>query len=222
MKNFILVFAVLAVVLCVSLAPAQAETIKIGLTVRVDSVGDSYNLLEDKIHVDDIITGFYTYDSLTSNSATYPAYEGAYQYTTAPYGMSLTVGGFTFRTDPANVNFVIGLTNVNGEPDYYTVNSNNNLAVGDGLSVDSMHWQLTDYFGTALSNTELPLMPMDLSKWQSNSLVIRGGQYPFPSPGEKTLFEIIGHVTDVHLVPEPISLGLLGFGSLLLRRNCRK
>jgi len=221
MKNFILVFVVLAVVLCFSAAIVKAEIIKIGLTARVDSIGDSYNLLEDKIHVGDTITGVYTYDSLTSNSATEPEYGGFYLYTISPYGMSLTVGGITFQTNPINVDFRIGLSNnFYGESvDHYGVGSYNNLSLANELSIDNLNWQLTDYFGTALSNTELPLLPMDLSMWQTNRLSIMGGRYPFPSPGEKTLFGIIGHVTDVYLIPEPLSLGLLGFGSLLLRRK---
>jgi hypothetical protein len=221
MKKFILVFVVLAVALCFSAASVKAEIIKIGLTARVDSVGDPYNLLENKIQVGDIITGFYTYDSLTPNSSAWPLYEGAYQYTTAPYGMSLMVGGVTFQTDPANVDFLIDIANVNGEPDYCTVHSNNNLVVGDGLSVDQMHWQLDDYSGTAISSTELPLVPPDLSKW-SNRLSIMGGLYPFPPGGGKTLFGINGHVTDVYLVPEPLSVCLLALGTLFLRRNCKK
>jgi hypothetical protein len=220
MRKLKLSFAVLAFVLCVSFAPAQAETIKIGLTGVVDSVGDSYNLLGGKIQANDIITGFYTYDSLMSNSAPEPEYEGWYQYTTSPYGMSLTVGDITFQTDSENVNFGIEVSNnFYGESrDIYVMNSNNNLSLANGLSIDNLHWQLDDYSGTALSDTALPLEPPDLSKW-SNSLSIMGGQYPFPSPGEKTLFEIIGHVTEVHLVPEPISLCLLAFGGLFLRRK---
>ena len=115
MKTLKFLFVVFAVVLCFSSASVRAEIITIGLTGVVDTVYDSYNLLENKIHVGDIITGFYTYDSLTSNSATYPAYEGAYQYTTAPYGMSLTVAGVTFQTDPANVDF--GLYILNDDPE---------------------------------------------------------------------------------------------------------
>jgi hypothetical protein len=203
---------------------AQADIITIGLTAQVDNVGDSYNLLENKIHVGDTITGFYTYDSSTPNSDPQPQYNGVYPYTTAPYGMSLTVGSVTFQTNSANVNFVVSLTNnFYSDPyDSYGITSHNNLALNNGLSVDRLQWGLADYDGTTFSSTELPQEPLDLSKWQSNYLSVMGGRYPFPSPSEKTLFQVNGHVTDVYLVPEPASLCLLAFGGLILRRKCKK
>jgi hypothetical protein len=215
------IFAIL--VLCAFSFSSSAAQITIGLTAQVDSVSDQYNLLENKIHQGDIITGFYIYDSLTPNSATEPTYEGGYQYTTPPYGMSLTVGGVTFQTNSANVDFRISLSNnYYGEShDYYGITSVNNLELDNGLSVDQLHWQLDDYSGTAISGTELPLGPLDLTKWQTNSLTITGGLYPFPPNGDKTLFQIRGHVTSAYLIPEPVSLSLFAFGGLLLRRKLK-
>ena len=162
----------------------------------------------------------YIYDSETPNSDPQPVYNGWYYYTAGPYGISLTIGELTFQTDTANLDFGIGLSNNPfGAPyDYYGVTSYNNLPLDD-LSIDRLHWQLEDDFGTAISSTELPLLPPDLSKWQGNALSVMGGRYPFPSPDEKTLFGINGHIYSVWLVPEPATLLLFSLGGLLLRKR---
>jgi hypothetical protein len=200
--------------------PVRAELIKIGLAGQVDYIDDPYSLLENGVHQGDSITGFYIYDSETPDSDP-SIYIGFYQHWTAPYGMSLTAGSLTFQTDPTNVNLEIGLTNnYEGDPpDHYTVTGHNNLALANGVSIDNLHWQLDDYSGTALSNDALPLTAPDLSRWQSNSLSVSGGMYPFPLEGDKTLFRISGQVTSVWLIPEPASLLIFGLGGILLRKR---
>jgi hypothetical protein len=213
----------IGLVLFFSFTPAQAYLIKIGLTGQVDYVDDPYNLLENGVHQNDLITGFYLYDSATPNSE--PSVEfGIYKHTSTPYGMSLTIRSLIFQTNPTNVDFVISLTNnySGGSWDSYGVTSYNNLTLDNGVSIDRLHWQLDDYSGTALSSDALPITPPDLSQWQSNLLSVRGGMYPFPPDGTKTLFGINGHVTSVYLVPEPTSFILLATGALLLKRRSFK
>jgi hypothetical protein len=213
---------VVVFVLSICCMPVRAEIIRIGLTAVVDNVADSYNLLGNKIHRGDTITGFYIYDSSTPNSDPQPTYYGSYRYTTAPYGMSLIVGGITFQTDSTNVNFGIGvLHNFYGDPgDDYVVGSVNNLPLSNEVTVASLHWQLSEYTGTALSGTELPLTPPDLTKWPGmNALRIGGGIFSNPQSPNDPTFAISSHVTNAFLVPEPISLCLMALGGLLLRRK---
>jgi hypothetical protein len=198
----------------------QAYPIKIGFAGLVDSVGDDYNLLQGAVHSGDSISGFYIYDSNTPDSEPTNVNFGFYQHSASPYGMTITIAGLTFQTDPANVDFAIAISdNYNSSADFYTVTSNNNLSLDNGLSIDALWWQLDDHYGTVFSSDALPLTPPDLSQWQGNALQVNGGSYPFPSPGEKTLFDITCHVTDVWLVPEPSTLLLFGFGGLLLRKR---
>ncbi len=215
-----LISTIILFFLLFSFTPAQAEIITIGFTGLVDSVDDPYNLLENSIHQNDPITGFYIYDSATPDSEP-SIYDGIYEHTTTPYEMYLIAGSLTFQTNLANVNLIIGLTNnYYGEPwDHYSVTSYNNLVLYNGVSVDRLHWQLDDYPGTALSSDVLPTTPLDLSQWQTNRLSISGGMYPFPSPQEKTLFGINGHATSVYLIPEPTTFLLVGIGGLFLRKR---
>ena len=222
MKKLNLIFVIGAVVLCVALAPARAEIIKIGLTARVDSVVDSYNLLDGKIQGGDTIMGFYTYDSIPDSIEYYPDTRG-YLYLGSPYGMTLMDNGITFQTDYANVNFVIGISNDSQGNDGYSAGSKNNLMLVDNVPtsdiiLDTFFWQLTDNFGVAISTTDLPVTPPDLSKWPFNNLHISGG-IGGTAPCYDKPFGIDGHVTSAYLIPEPLSLGLLGFGSLFLRRK---
>jgi hypothetical protein len=200
----------------------QADPIKIGFAGLVDSVGDDYNLLQGAVHSGDSISGFYIYDSSTSDSEPTNINLGFYQHSTSPYGMTITIAGLTFQTDPANVDFAIAIRDNYNEPwDYYTVTSNSNLPLDNGLSIDALWWQLDDHSGTVFSSDALPLTPPDLSQWQGNALQVNGGSYPFPSPGEKTLFGITGHVTDVWLVPEPATLLLFSLSALFLRKRAK-
>jgi hypothetical protein len=210
----------IGLVLLLSFTPIKAEIIQIGLTGLVDYVDDPYNLLGSGVTEGAQITGFYIYDSETPDSE--PSVEfGIYKHTSTPYIMSLTIGSLIFQTNPTNVDLVIGLTNnySGGSWDSYGVTSYNNLTLDNGVSIDRLHWQLDDYSGTALSSDALPTTPPVLSQWQSNQLSVRGGMYPFPPDGTKTLFGINGHVTSVYLIPEPASLILLATGGLLLNRK---
>jgi hypothetical protein len=90
-----------------SITPQQAvaatdSPVTIALTATVDQVYDWANVLGGTIHPGDTMTGTYTYNAAASNSSPTPN-TGAYWHTTAPYGVSLKVGGKVFETDPQNV-----------------------------------------------------------------------------------------------------------------------
>jgi hypothetical protein len=215
---------VLAIILISPCAIVRAEQIKIGLSGWVDYVSDSYNLLGNKVHQGDLITGYYIYDSTTPDSDPGNTHDGVYEHLTSPYGIFLSVGSLTFQTDPTNVDFIVGLRdNYNSPRDYFLISSHNNLDLNTGISIDNIGLELVDNTGDVLSNDILPSVPPDLSKWQyDKSFLVSGGKYPFPSSSEKTLFNFSGHIESVWLIPEPATAFLFGLGLMLARKKLRK
>lgn len=109
-------------------------------------------------------TGSYTYSLSTPDTNVAPQV-GDYQHISAPYGVTVTIGTHTFRTDPQNVNFLVELVNDYFDLDNYQFLSYNNVNT-DGASVQLIHFQLDDPTQTALVDTSLPASPPDLSRWQ--------------------------------------------------------
>jgi hypothetical protein len=206
-KIIAIVAVMLGLVLCSSLAEGALITIQIEGVV--DNVTDEGNYLEGKIKPGDAITGWYTYDTSTLDSNPIPQVAD-YLHHAAPCGISLTVGGFEFKTDPANVNFLVEIINdytSGGLQDNYGLISYNNLLLSNGVLVDSIYWSLTDFSATALSSTGLPTTAPVLEDWQTNILNISGIR----------TFGIWGHVTSA--IPEPATVLLFGLGTLLLRKR---
>ena len=155
----------------------QSSPISIAITGTVRLVDDRNNILSGAVQPGDTIAGIYTYDSATADSNPIPEVAD-YWHTTAPYGISVTVGGLTFRTDPNNVSFLFEIVNdyAPGIPptDNYLLRSyNNEFAVAApggpfGFPDNHISWQLDDSTAAALSSTALPTVPPVLSDWQSN------------------------------------------------------
>jgi hypothetical protein len=213
MKKLLGVFVAILILCVIGTANfASAQLITIGIEATVTSFSDSNNLLQGKVAVGSIITGTYTYDTNTpdTNPATYA---GLYRHYSPPYGLQLSVGGFTFMSDPNNTEFSVGIANNNQGLDNYGVGSTYNLPLFNGVEVDVIYWQLDDYSGTVLSSTDLPTTPPVLSDWDYNSLIING-------PGcSSDYFYISAQVTSAVLIPEPVSLLLLGIGLLAIRKH---
>jgi len=193
--------------------PVQATLITIQIEGVVDRFWDEGNYLEGKIKPGDIITGAYTYDTSTPDSNPIPEVAD-YLHHAAPCGISLTVGGFDFKTDPANVDFLVEIINDStsgGLYDAYGLISYNNLTLYNGASVDEISWWLTDTSATVLSCTELPTTAPVLDDWQSI--------YGLRLDGVKDAFHISAHVTSA--VPEPATALLFGLGGGLLLRKRR-
>ena len=209
----VLTMGVVGVCVLTLVAPlANAELITIQIEGVVDTVEDDGDYLEDQIHVGDIITGWYTYDTDTPDSN--PAYEVAhYQHTIQPAGITLHIGGVEFKTDFADVDFLVGITNdgtSGGLHDSYWIVSHNNELLPNGASVDSILWNLENSGGTALHSTDLPLLPPNLYDWQVNHLRL---------DGERGEYMIHGQVLSA--VPEPCTLLFLGLGVLSVIRKVR-
>lgn len=167
------------VVVLVSLLTVEATTLKsatvaqsstditIQITAVVRGIDDPGNLLGGAITGGSILSGQYTFNSTTVDSYPLDAARGLYIFNSAPYGISLSSGGLTFESDPANVNFMIGVWNNFDFYDTYLVRSLNNRPLANGTLVNTIDWQLDDPTRTVLSSDALLTTPPDLSKWKS-------------------------------------------------------
>ena len=213
---FFLVFAL-------GISDIRAEIIAINLTAEITGLEDPCALLNGQLAPDDIITGSYTYNSDTPDTNPY-ILQGFYEYFSPPYGITLYGGGFVFQTDPENVEFLVEIGNNHyGSDDSYFLSSYNNVPLHNGIYVNGISWQLTDYSGTALSSVALPTTPPVLEDWTHHSLNfnflhITGG---IPDGHGSPSFGIGAEVTSVALVPEPATVLLLALGGLALRRKRR-
>ena len=134
-----LIVAVVVLTLCA--ASASAEIIEIGLTDNVTYIDDQGGLLGGQIAIGDIITGSYTYDTSTPDSNPLSTVAD-YVHSSPPYGVSLSVCGFTFQSDPDNPYFLIEILNDHTGMDGYLFRSYKNLPLPNGLEVDHISWQL--------------------------------------------------------------------------------
>lgn len=214
-----------ALVVLVLAGFARSEVIYIGVEGVIDNVSDGLNLLQNKIQVGTTFNGYYCYDSATLNSSSTSGV-GEYWHYSSPYGVYLTIGGFNFQTDPQNVRFLMGVTNdypPEQLEDQYVLISYNNLPIYDGVGLGNIGWQLDDYTHSALSSAALPTTAPVLSNWEQNvGLTIDGGKIVNGEISLFDAFQLSGIVTNVKLIPEPVSALLLGIGVVLLRlRNKR-
>jgi hypothetical protein len=198
--------------ICFCPTRTEATLITTEIEAVVDSVSDEANYLEGKIKPGDIILGFYVYESTTPDSSPLDPVQGNYWHYGPPAGISFTVGGFNFTTDPFNIAFCVANRNdiPPGGGDVYSIGSSNNLPLSNGTPVDSIWWQLNDYTGAALLSDALPTTPPDLSHFQSGNVLC------FYSD---RLYGVDAVVTSVELIPEPGTVLLFAVGWLLFRKQ---
>jgi len=191
---------------------AQAVPITIQITGNITSA--SGVSLPSTIHAGSTFTGTYTYDSAALDSDTNPQ-RGKYLHN-SPYGISLSVGGYEFKTAPNHVGqFEMRIINDqvdNGVHDYYTVFSHENVAVpSSGFTMESIRWDLWDSSHTALSSSNLSVTAPVLSAWDHNVLAI-------------DIFDSFGYGigikgTVMQVTPEPLTCVLMAMGILFVRRK---
>lgn len=219
MKKVVLI--IITVLLLASGSVVRAEIITIAIEATVDWVNDPCDYLEGNITPGDIITGTYTYDSDTVDSSPLTTV-GDYWYYDSPFGISLSVDGIDFRTDPCNVNFLVEIINDHGplNRDGYYLNSSYNLPLTNGLPIDYISWQLDDSTGQAISSIELPITAPSLTDWEefwglrlesTKRKDINGVYYEG--------FLISSSVTSAVVVPEPASIIAFGCAFIVLRKH---
>jgi hypothetical protein len=126
MKQVVKASAVLLVIFTILATQAEASFIDIGISARVREVYDFNGVLGGASSVGDIINGMYSYESTTPDSHSWSNI-GQYQYTTAPAGVTLSVNGLTFRTDPSQVDFLIEVGNAYINQDHFLFHSYHNI-----------------------------------------------------------------------------------------------
>ena len=206
MRNKI-VIGVMGVFLCCG-GLTQAVPITIQITGNVTSASGS--ALPATIYQGVTFTGTYTYDSSAIVSA------GGHHWQDAPYGITLSLGGYQFETAPNQIGqFDMWITNDdigNGVKDFYLARSFENISSSSlGLTDNSIIWELWDTTHTALSSDALPVTAPSLANWDYNVLKISG----YGNGG----LTIWGTVTQATLVPEPVTGILMAMGAFFLRRR---
>jgi len=194
---------------------ANAEQIEIRIAATVYNMFDDGNFLEGKITNGSIITGSYTYESTTEDSNP-SSTVGDYWHYASPYGVSFSVGGFEFKTNPDNVSFIVEVVNNYPSGDDYGYISYNNLPFSESAGVGNISWFLSDPTATALSSDALPTTVPVLNLWQDNDLMITGGGWQGETWNE---YGIHAEVTSAQLVPEPGTFLLLTLGALAIRKR---
>ena len=109
----------------------------------------------------------------------------------------LRLGGFVFKTDPSNVEFGICVYNdfdYYGPPfDAYTLWSDENKPLSNGMLVTVIYWELSDATATALSGPDLPVTAPVLTDWGSGMDLIIQGEDPSDPHKDYTIY---AHVTE--------------------------
>jgi hypothetical protein len=195
-------------------ASAPAEIVRIGLTAEITYVDPYSQWLDENFKLGDIITGSYTYDTSAPDTNPSPNV-GDYRYNSPPFGVSLNCNGFTFETDPQNVNFLleVGDNHVYSSWDHYLIYSYSNRPLSNDIRISLISWNLDDASGTALASDALPVVPPPLDKWDHDW----GVRVYF---GPKGGSSISADVSSVYVIPEPSCILLFASGALsLLRRR---
>jgi hypothetical protein len=206
-----LAIGVMGVLLCCG-GLAQSEPITIQIWGNITSLGGYTEVIPSSIHAGITFTGTYTYDSLASDSG-----GGHYVYN-APYGMDLFLGGYEFKTAPDQVGkfhmWIVNDLSSNGVWDYYSICGYQNVSTPSVNFASSTGWVLGDSTHTALSSNALPVRAPILTDWNHNVLSIEGSYGP-----DLYGVSIYGTVTQVQLIPEPVTGILMAMGVLFLRRR---
>jgi hypothetical protein len=177
---------VLAVVLGGSPVAAQDVTVSFKGTVT-SAVNSPFTDIPDGTP----FSGSYTFSASTPDSNTMEQV-GDYMHTTAPYGVTVTIGTHVFRTDPSNVNFLIELVNDYQSLDNFVFHSYTNLDT-DGVAIDNIDWQLDDPTMSLLTSSALTNAAPDLTRWQQPVGFDIMGRYDWMP------FMLRGTISDVRL-----------------------
>jgi hypothetical protein len=134
---------ILALMLAGTVGRVEAAPVTYTITATISDVFDPSGLLGPTIAVGGTLTGSYTFDDATLDTNSDPTV-GDYWHIDAGYGIRLQGGGYTFETDPSNVEFLVEIVN-RPDGDNYLLRSYNNLPLATGAPVDHIagsdnHW----------------------------------------------------------------------------------
>ncbi len=176
------------------------------IVAEVTAVRDPLHVIPD-LHAGDVITGTYVFDSEAADTASSDPTVARYQFSDAPFGVTLSVGRYTFRTNPRDVDFDIDVSN-REYGDSFSFMSRDNIcqpALRDGDCVGRVGliwWRLHDLTGANLSSDELPTEPPVVAAWESlNGLRIEGTAIDRKTQAEGTFLIVAKVLRAETLVP---------------------
>ena len=173
---------------------AHAQDVTVSFKGTITTYDSQYENPFPDLTVGTPFTGYYTYSLATPETNSLPEV-GDYWHSSAPYGVTVTIGNRTFKSNPANVSFIVELVNDYYNQDNFVFHSYNNLDV-DGAPVQFISFQLDDFSQTALTDVNLPSTALNLSNWtQTFGLNISASVY---SPTYMSYF-IRGNVEQMQL-----------------------
>ncbi len=141
----------------------------------VTYIDDTENALNSSIIVGDTIYGTITYDLSCTDNNTLPEVADYWYYNT-PNGIDININGYTFKTDPDDVNFLFEVIDNHNNRDNLLFRSYANVFPEDLPVFTDTHisWQLDDATQTALDNTDIQEY-IELSAWEQDfGLSVRG------------------------------------------------
>ena len=182
--------------------PCAARLVTVAITGEVsDGPWSRLDFFQGSVQEGDTVTGSYTYDTAAGEAG------GLYECSSPPCGIILRIGEYIFQTDSNDARltvelrdnlFTAGLDDI----DRFTVISEQNLPLDDGVAVVSIELSLEDVRqrGTyhpvvGLLSEALPVTAPDLRHWPTRELEIWGDG-----------FMITGRVNSVALVSGPPKL----------------
>jgi Disaggregatase related len=206
-RNNLLAMALVALVgLSVWAVPCEARLVTVAIVAEVTEVRGTASALQGKVQVGDLITGSYTYDTRAENL--WGRDKGWYEFSSPPCGIILEVGGFTFQTDPNDVQFSVKVCNevitVTGRRDCLQFESFANVLDGNHVNLSYIELYFEDDVSVpeepyrpllGLLSPALPLAAPDLRYWPTRELTISGDG-----------LTIVGHLTSAVLVSGPPKL----------------
>ena len=215
-----------------------AATVRVDFQGVVDHVDASEGVNHDDYLGGKVVVGtpfsgsFHFDDSATDLGMGFVANTAVYQYQTPPNGMSVEIGGFTFRSDPLDTQFVIAVANNMeelggvGSGDTYAISSvRDEIVVGsDGL----MSFQpeiVLELSGdsSVRDSVELITTPEGHGVYPNSRFAVQGFDV---NDRDKSFLIHSGEVSFVVSVPEPASQSLLVFATgtaiIYIRRQTRR
>lgn len=159
--------------------PANPGLIGIRFFAKVYEVDDPNNLLGGVIAVNDVITGKYVYDTGISDSYPDDISWGYYDFTSSSCGIEVKAGGLTFKTNPNDIDYYIHI--LNNYPDFgdgYSIWSESNLQLSNGMVADTIVFGLRAKDATAIDSDALPATAPVLADWPDDKDVSLYGYDP--------------------------------------------